>query len=260
MYLRALPNMSFLKRPEKENVKDKEKCGRSPSKNITAAVMVSVVLLCAVMAVADGVLELSYVPKSCVKIAAFAVIPLAVSYFIGADLPRVALSVPRKGDSTARGTFVFSICGGVVLFAGIVGGYFLLRDVFDFSGVTDSLLNGEGVTRENFPFVALYITLCNSMLEEFFFRGFAFLLLSRTVGERWACIFSAAAFSLYHAAILDGWFSPLLTALMLLGLFVGGVVFNLLASRGRSVMPSWMFHMAANLGINTVGFILFGIL
>lgn len=251
--------MFFSKRPKKENVKERHR--QAPNAKVTAAViMASVILLCAVMALADGVLELSYVPKSCVKIAAFAVIPLVLSCFLKADLPRTAFTVPRHGDKTASRVFVFSICGGAVLFAGIVGGYFLLRDVFDFSGVTDSLLNGEGVTRDNFPFVALYITLCNSMLEEFFFRGFAFLSLSRVAGERLACIFSAAAFSLYHAAILDGWFSPILTALMLLGLFAGGVIFNRLASRAKSVIPSWLFHMAANLGINTVGFILFGIL
>lgn len=225
-----------------------------------AIIMTAVVLLCGVMAVADGVLELSYVPKSAVKLAAFVAIPLVLAYTLGIDLPRTAFTLPRIEDGTAKCVFIFSLCGGALLFACIVGGYFLLRGVFDFSGVTDSLLDGEGVTRENFPLVALYITLCNSMVEELFFRGFAYLALSRVAGERVACIFSAAAFSLYHVAILDGWFSPLLTALMLLGLFVGGVIFDILAARGRSVIPSWLFHMAANLGINTVGLILFGIL
>ncbi len=232
-----------------------------PAPRAAAAVIIAVViLLCGVMAVADGVLELSYVPKSAVKLAAFVAIPLAVAYALGIDLPRIAFTLPKREDRTAGRVFVFSLCGGALLFAGIVGGYFLLRGFFDFSGVTDSLLDGEGVSRENFPLVALYITLCNSMVEEFFFRGFAYLALSRVAGERVACIFSAIAFSLYHVAILDGWFSPLLTALMLFGLFVGGVIFDILAARGRSVIPSWLFHMAANLGINTVGLILFGIL
>ncbi len=245
----------------KRFAKIKEISGDTPLPYATGvAIIATVVLLCAVMAIADGVLELSYIPKSAVKLAAFVAVPLILSYALKTNLPRTAFNFPNYDDRKARRIFAFSLCGGAVLFVGIVGGYFLLRGAFDFSGVTTSLLEGEGVTRENFPFVALYITLCNSMVEEFFFRGFAFLSLSRALSERCASIFSAAVFSLYHVAILDGWFSPLLTALMLLGLFVGGIIFNILASRGRSVIPSWIFHMAANLGINVVGFILFGIL
>ena len=107
---------------------------------------------------------------------------------------------------------------------------------------------------------AAYITLCNSFVEELFFRGFAFLALERAVGRRFAYAFSAAAFSVYHAAILDGWFSPLIFVLMLAGLFAGGLIFDFLADKSRTVYPSWFLHMAANLGINTIGLILFGII
>ena len=72
-------------------------------------------------------------------------------------------------------------------------------------------------------------------------------------------VFSAAAFAAYHVAILDGWFSWWVYGLCMLGLFLGGLIFNYLDRRG-SLLPSWLAHAGANLAINTVGLIMFGIL
>ena len=142
-------------------------------------------------------------------------------------------------------------------FALIYGAYFALRSVFDFSAVTALLGKNAGVTAENFLWVSLYISFVNSLLEEFFFRGFAFLVLRRYAGERFACVFSALSFALYHTAMMLGWFPPLLFLLALAGLTAGGVLFNLLDARAGTIFPSWAVHIFANLAINTVGFILF---
>ena len=100
----------------------------------------------------------------------------------------------------------------------------------------------------------------NSLLEEFFFRGFAFLTIKRLTSRTFAYIFSAAAFSIYHVAMMIGWFSPLVFGLVLIGLFAGGLIFNFLNEKSGTIYPSWFVHMFANFAINTVGFILFGII
>ena len=71
--------------------------------------------------------------------------------------------------------------------------------------------------------------------------------------------FSAAAFAAYHVAILDGWFTWWVYGLCMLGLFLGGLIFNFL-DRNGSLLPSWLAHAGANLAINTVGCIMFGLL
>ena len=43
------------------------------------------------------------------------------------------------------------------------------------------------------------------------------------------------------------------------GLIVGGLIFNALNDKFGNIYPSWFVHMAANFAINTIGFILFGI-
>ena len=138
--------------------------------------------------------------------------------------------------------------------------YFLLKDVFDFSAVTTTLTANIGVNGKNFIFVSLYISFINSLLEEFFFRGFAFLTLKKRASRFYAYCFSALIFALYHVAMMIGWFSWEVFAIILLGLFVGGLLFNVLNEKSNTIYPSWFVHMFANFAINTVGFILFGII
>ena len=100
---------------------------------------------------------------------------------------------------------------------------------------------------------------CNSLLEEFFFRGFAFLTLYRLGHVRLAYGFSALAFALYHLSIAGSWGAPVLVLLMVAGLTAAGLLFSWLDRQG-SILPAWLVHMGANLATNTVGLMLFGIL
>ena len=58
----------------------------------------------------------------------------------------------------------------------------------------------------------------------------------------------------------DGWFNIGLWILAIIGLFVGGCLFNLIDDKSKSIYPSWFVHMFANFAINTIGFIMFEIL
>ena len=224
----------------------------SIKKNVLA-ICALVLLGCAAMTLVDGVLRPPYAVKSAVKLALFLLAPLLYGYAAGKDGYRALFRIQRR--ALLR---VFALGFGV--FALILGAYFALRSVFDFSAVTALLGKNAGVTAENFLWVSLYISFVNSLLEEFFFRGFAFLVLRRYAGERFACLFSALSFALYHTAMMLGWFSPPLFLLALAGLAAGGVLFDLLDARAGTIFPSWAVHIFANLAINTVGFILFKIL
>ena len=149
---------------------------------------------------------------------------------------------------------------GIGVYAVILGGYLLLKDVFDFSNITEALTKNIGVNGKNFIFVSIYISFVNSLLEEFFFRGFAFITLSKLTGRKIAYIFSAGVFALYHVAMMIGWFDLPLFIIVMAGLFAGGAIFNFLNEKSGTIYPSWFLHMFANFAINTVGFVLFGII
>lgn len=222
------------------------------SKKRALTVILTVIFGCVAMSVVDGVLSPSYPVKSLIKLLVFGVLPFAVSSVSGIGL-RDVLRPQKKGLLIFLGV-------GVAIYAFILTAYFLLRDVFDFSAVTASLTSDEGVTRDNFIYVAAYISFCNSFLEEFFFRGFAFLALRNYVPRSVAYAFSALSFGVYHVAIMSGWFGPLLFGLLMLGLFAGGVIFNFVDEKTGDVFPSYIVHAFSNLATNTVGLILFGIL
>lgn len=193
------------------------------------------------------VFSLSYWPKSLFKILFFVIIPLVLMR----DVSFLRLR---------RAKMILPLCLGCVIFAGIVGGYFIVHPYLDFSNVTTSLQQQYGITPQQFIYVALYIALINSLIEEVFFRGFCFLQLSQTTSLKKANWFSAVAFSLHHIVIMKGWFDPWLFALFLIALLVSGMLFNWLSYRNQSIGASWFVHMMANLAINTVGLILFGLI
>lgn len=161
----------------------------------------------------------------------------------------------RRPDRTSLNISA-ALALGVFLFLTV--GYMLLAPWLDLSAIPEKL-RLSGITAETFPAVALFITVCNSFLEEFFFRGFAFLTLRRQAGEGFACVFSGLAFAAYHVSIMDGWFHPIWFALFLAGLAVGGMLFNFLDRKG-GIWCGWLVHAAANLAINLIGMRMFAIL
>ena len=161
-----------------------------------------------------------------------------------------AFARPRQGLGWAAGI-------GAGVFAVILGGFFLTRGIFDFSGLTTALTAGTGVRRENFLWVALYISFVNSLLEEFFFRGFGFLLLRRYLPRRPALGLSCLAFALYHVAMTLGWYGLPVQLLTLAGLALGGWIFCRLDEHSGSLWLSWVVHLGANLATNAIGFLLF---
>ena len=187
--------------------------------------------------------------KSAIKISVFMLIPLIASK-VDDQIRYLDLLRPKmKGLLPA-------IALGLGIYGIILGAYFIVRPFYDFSKIADALTSNAGVTKENFLYVSLYISFVNSFLEEFFFRGFVFTNLKNLSGRKLAYWFSSAAFSLYHVAMMIGWFSPILFLLVMAGLMIGGMIFNWLNEKLDTIYCSWLTHMFANFAINTVGFIL----
>lgn len=211
----------------------------------------SVVICCAVMALVDGLWQPPYGVKSAVKVVLFLLIPLLLGKYL--DLSPFSCLRPDKK------AFLLGFGLGIGTVAVILGGFRILSPWLDLSAIPAALEENAGVTKDNFLYVSLYIALCNSLLEEFFFRGFTFLSLKKLTSSPFAFCFSAAAFAVYHAAIMKGWFSPFLFLLTLAALFGSGLFFNMLNFRRERIWASWLMHMGANLAINAIGMKLLGI-
>ncbi|MBQ7012790.1 MAG: CPBP family intramembrane metalloprotease [Oscillospiraceae bacterium] len=221
----------------------------SGKKQTAACLIAAAVLCCGIMAVVDGVLMPGYAVKSICKIVLFMLAPLGLSFLCRDVQFREIFRFQKSG-------ILLPLLLGGGVFGVILAAYAIFRNVFDFSGIAASLSQNAGVSRENFMFVALYISFANSLLEEFFFRGFLFVNLKESLSRRWAYLISAFAFAMYHVAMMIGWFSFLPFFLCMIGLAAGGMIFAYMNEKQGSVYASWLVHMCANFAINTIGFLL----
>lgn len=217
------------------------------------SLMVIAIIGCVVMSIVDAVIQPDYAVKSAIKIVVFLALPIFYAMW-DKSVDLKAFLLPKKEG------ILLAIGLGVGIYVLIVGAYLLLENVFDFSAVTTTLEDTIEVDAGNFVWVAIYISFANSLLEEFFFRGFAFLSLKKVSSRKFAYCFSALIFSLYHIAMMIGWFEVELILLVIVGLFVGGLIFNFFNEKTGNIYISWLVHMCANFAINTVGFILFGMI
>lgn len=210
-----------------------------------------VTICCIIMGVVDAIIQPAYHMKSIIKIILFITIPTI--YMI---------KNKEKYDffKFQKRNFIISIALGIGVFSIILVAYFLASKVFDFSMITSSLTNNIGVDAGNLIFVTTYIALINSLLEEFFFRGFSFFTLKKVTSRKFAYIFSSSMFALYHVAMMIGWFNIWVFMLALIGLFIGGLIFIFVNEKNENIYSSWLVHMFANFAINTIGFILFDII
>ncbi len=220
----------------------------------SAFIVSAVTLISLSVALVDAFLKPDYWTKVPLKLGFFLVIPLL--YFF----------IAKEGKSLKElfrfrfKTMLWALAFGLAIYGVILGGYFATRGWIDFQSITGTLTEDNGISAENFLWVSLYISFMNSFLEEFFFRGFAFLALQKHTGYRFANFFSAALFAAYHTGMLVLMFEWWILPLLFFGLFAGGLIFNFLNRKGGNLYTSWFCHMFANFGINTVAFILFGLI
>lgn len=208
---------------------------------------------CMCMGFVDALWQPGYAIKSVLKIMAFLVIPFCYSY-VNKNVQLKSLFVAKREG------MIHAVLMGMGVYVFILACYFTIGTFFDFSQVTEALNENVGVNKENFVFVAIYISFANSLLEEFFFRGFIFMNLRRLASRKSAYLVSSLAFAMYHVAMMSGWFSIWLFFLLLAALIVAGIIFDWLNEKQQNIYTSWFVHMFANFAINTVGFILFGII
>ncbi|QSX07332.1 CPBP family intramembrane metalloprotease [Sedimentibacter sp. zth1] len=204
------------------------------------------------MGLVDAVIRPQYMVKSIIKILLFLICPIVYSMYDKELKLKLLLKPNHKG-------LIIAVISGISVFTIIFGGYFLIGNLFDLSGITSSLTANIGVSKNNFLWVAIYISLVNSLLEEFFFRGFAFLTLKRFASRKFAYVFSSLIFAIYHLAMMVGWFDVILFILTISSLFIGGLIFDYFNEKYENIYISWLVHMFANFAINGIGFILFGI-
>ena len=216
-------------------------------------IMVIMTISILVMFIVEYYIAPVYIIKSILKVSMFLILPLIYIWF------DKSINLLDYFKIYSRKQFIRSLILGVSTFILIVGGYFILTTYIDLSQIKKLLYKSEDINKNNFFNVAVYIAFLNSLLEEFFFRGFLFLSLKKTTTRRVAYLVSALAFAIYHIGIMADWYNLGIFFLVLIALFESGLIFNYFNEKNKNIYSSWLIHMFANFALNTIGLMIFGV-
>ncbi len=174
---------------------------------------------------------------------------LAVSYVTKITL-KEAWKLPLQFKNNKK-TIIWSLIGGAGTLALILGLFFPLKSLIDFSIIAENLAL-IGVTKLTYPLVALAIVLINPFLEEYFWRGFVFRVYHKYYPR--VAYLTGILFALHHVIMLNSWFNWWQFTIITVLLAAVGILFNWIYQKTGSIYTTWFIHMLADLIIVTIGF------
>lgn len=208
----------------------------------------TVIISCIAMAIIETIIEPAYFIKSLLKIMLFLFVPI---FFIKMQREKVF-----DDSFSLNKTSILKLSGlGLIIYAIIMVAFVLTKGIFSYPSLVNSLSADQNVSQNSFIWVAVYISFCNSLLEEFLFRFIAFIKLSEYTTKNIAYIFSSCMFALYHVAMVGSSFPLPLLLLALVGLTIGGAIFNYVDDKSGNIYNSWIIHMFADFAIMTIWYI-----
>lgn len=101
--------------------------------------------------------------------------------------------------------------------------------------------------------MVLYWTFINSFIEEAIFRSFMVRHLKNIFSIKHAILLSALIFTLHHSIVMIRYFAYWQNLLGSLGIFLSGVIWSILYTRHKSLIPPYIAHILADLGLFTIG-------
>lgn len=147
------------------------------NKEKASGIIVLVIICCVFMALIETIIEPAYIVKSALKVAVFLLLPLVYAKITHTKLLDEFFKIDKRGMMKlfVLGSFIYAV---------ILGAYTLTKNFFDYASLVQSLSADQKVNSGSFIGVALYISFCNSFLEEFFFRFVAFIRLSKYTARK----------------------------------------------------------------------------
>jgi membrane protease YdiL (CAAX protease family) len=218
-------------------------------------VVISSLISCICLYFIEQGIGVNYAVKTLAKLLLFTIVPYVYIKLIKKSDISTELNLKQFDKKRLKLGFLFGLSSFIIVLAG----YFLFKGAIDLNSIANDLQE-KNITPANFILIGLYITLGNSFLEEFFFRGFIFLNLYNMKKEKLAYIYSSVLFGLYHIAIFKTWFNLSIILLCLLGLITVGFLFNWLNTKSQNFINSWLVHIFADSAIILIGLKMFNII
>lgn len=113
-----------------------------------------------------------------------------------------------------------------------------------------------GMLRYYVPF-AIYLSLVNSLIEEYYWRWFAYGALRRLMPLGWAHVVAALAFSAHHIVLVSQFFPLNFALFMGLSVGIGGLIWSLMYQKYNTILGPWACHIIIDAGFLWIVYDLF---
>jgi len=187
--------------------------------------------------------QLNYLLSSSYKIVF--IVPLFYRHYFSAFSYRRALVKHFSGQTFMKKWPLMAAIG--LLLAGIYFGAFeLSKGYIDFQHIAGQLSGAAQIGVENILLIGVFIVFVNSLLEEYFWRGFLFDEVNHLAGPWLAYGLTGLAFSFHHIMFYYNWFSFPLFVLVSMGLIGYSLIMNAIFQRYRDLFSCWLVHAIAD--------------
>lgn len=217
------------------------------TRNKTLIIIGYGVLCIIALFIIEQLLQIPYVIKTAIKVPLFTVVPWVLNrFFLGTH---IGFDFPKETRKLLGISVLLMVVAMLITYVAVYAVVDVDRIMADFD---ERMKIGKSMM----ILAGLYTCFVNSLIEEYFFRGFICLGLIQKNKVKLGYVVSALAFALYHISIFFAWFSLPLLLLALLGLVIGGVIFAYFADKTHSLVGSWIIHVVADVVV--IGLGLFG--
>lgn len=148
---------------------------------------------------------------------------------------------------------------GIIAAIFYLGAFFILKGFLDHSLITERLQTFASINTTNILFIGIYIILINSLLEEFFWRGFLFKKLKENVGKS-GYLISGLAFSFHHVMFYYNWFTLPFFLIVTAGLTLYAICMNLIYNKYKDLYSCWLIHGITDTAQILIALMIFGII
>ena len=193
--------------------------------------------------VLEKVFGFDYIPKQILRISLFLIIPMIGIYVLRKSNIKKEIRYQKPTLKELRVPLLI----GIVIFIGTLGGYFVFQFMFEAEGVIEGAQK-LGITPGNVLIWGFYLSFINSLVEEFFFRGYIFFSLEKR-SYTLAVIVSGLLWAIYHVVIFDTIFELYTMVFTIIGLFIIGVLLAYINRYGKSFINSWIVHIFADIAV-----------
>ncbi len=153
-----------------------------------------------------------------------------------------------------------TILVGIVLSLIYFSAYLIFKNFLDLSIIVENLNKSAKISAGNILLIGFFIVIFNSLLEEFFWRGFMFKELRSNFNSFLSHLLSGIGFSLHHMIFYFSWFSIWLFGIVTIGLIFYAIIMNFIFEKTKDLFSCWLVHAFVDVVQILIALLVFGLI